>query len=130
MSPWPEGIQDLCLAWPANQRTLLRVACTPAAGRTLADWATFTLTIRQDPAWPRAGSGLFVPLDPSQGAEPVVQVNGTPDAAPGVTVLFDFTVPADPGFRRYALDVRGTGGTAGEVAFLPATWLSVFPSVK
>src|SRR5260370_32440435 len=28
------GIQDLCLEWPARQRTLPTVACPPSAGRT------------------------------------------------------------------------------------------------
>lgn len=122
------GIQDLGLEWVAGQRQLIKVVCAPAPGRTLADWAAFVLTIREDPDWPRGGGTLFVPLDPSQGGTPAVQAAGT--VTGGVEVTFDVTVPSNPGKRRYALDVWGTGGTAGAVCFLQATWLSVIPSVR
>jgi hypothetical protein len=122
------GIQDLCLEWPAKQRQILTAACHPSDGRTLADWDSFVLSIREDPGWPRSGGSIAVFLDPTQGEDPVVQVTGTP--MDGVNVEFVFTVPTNPGKRRYALDVRGIGGVAGEVAFIHATWLSVIPSVR
>ena len=123
------GIQDLGLEWPAGQRHIVKVTCTPAAGRTLADWAAFTLTIREDPEHPRAGGILSAPLDPAGDSwASAASIAGSVTGA--VEVSFEVTAPSSPGKRRYVLDVWGTGGTAGAVCFLPATWLSVLPSVR
>lgn len=123
------GVQDLCLEWPAKQRMIPTVRCTPAPGRTLADWDSFVLTIREDPLYPRSGGNLSLPLDPyGDGWAIAAQVTGVNED--GVNVAFAVTVPAGPGKRRYVLDVRGVGGVAGEVAFIPATWLNVGPAVR
>lgn len=118
-----------CLEWPASQRQLVKVTCSPATGRTLADWASFVLTIRIDPNYPRSGGTLYDALDPS-GDSWTASVTSTGSITGTTEVTFDLTVPSSPGIRRYALDVRGVGGTAGLVSFLPATWLTVTPSVR
>lgn len=118
-----------CHGWPAGQRQIVKVNCTLAPGRTLGDWSAFTLTIREDPEWPREAGTLSVPLDPSNaGGTPEVTATGT--ATGSTEVSFTVTVPDDPGRRRYAFDVWGTGGVAGAVSLFDATWLSVKPSVR
>lgn len=127
----PSGIQDLHLAWAAGQQMLPSVNCILAPGRTLADWSSFVLTIRQDPKWIRAGTDLYDQPDPiGEGWTVVVQATGTPDPAGGPTaVQFSFATPTAPGVRRYVLDVWGLGGDAGAVAFISTTWLTILPAV-
>ena len=117
--------------WPAGQQQLVTVAVTTLpAGRTLDDWDGFTLTVREDPDFPRTTAELGENLDPAgDGWAVAVTADGTADADED-TVTFGLTVPAAPGPRRYALDVWGTGGTAGAVQLVPATWVTVLPSVR
>jgi len=129
----PTLIRDCGVCWPANQLQSLPVSLRLSAGRTLADWDSFILTIKEDPGWPREGATLQVPLDPSLGSV-LVQATGvdtgTMDQCGNPIVAFTFTAPANPGRKRYAFDVRGIGGTAGEVSFVDSTWLTVTPSVR
>lgn len=124
----PTGIQSLCLSWPASQVQLVRVPITLADGHTIASWASFVLTIREDPDYPRSGADLYDPLNPVGSWDAVVESAGT--AYGSDEVRFSVTVPADPGIQRYALDVWGIGGTAGDACFIPATWLTVTPNVS
>lgn len=124
----PTGIQECGYEWPAGQSQVVKVVVDLSEGRLITDWAAFTLTIREDPGWPRSGATLFVPLDPAiAGGTPNVTATGTVVSATEVT--FTFTVPSYPGINRYAFDVWGTGGTAGPVQVFPTTWLTVKPSV-
>ena len=122
------GISDTpALTWPAGQVTTVTVPVTLPAGRTLADWSDFVLTVREDPRWPRQGADLDAPCDPHGEAWAVaLTAAGTPS---GASLAFTLTVPFAPGVRRYVLDVVGLGGTAGEVPLVSAVWLSVSPSV-
>lgn len=132
----PTGIQDCDYRLSAGQRQLLKVDCSAvlsASGLTLADFSTFTITVREDPGWPRSGSTLtpLGGLDPANaGGVPLIQVTGTPDASPGTNVMFVVTAPVNPGRHRFAFDVWGIGGDAGPVQLCRATWLDVGPSVK
>jgi len=129
----PTLIQDCGYTLSAGQRQLFKVDCATVlagSGLTLADFATFTLTVREDPGYPRSGATLFLQLDPANaGGTPLIQVTGTPDASPGTLVTFVVTAPANPGRHRYAFDVVGTGGDAGPVQLQRATWLDVIPTV-
>lgn len=125
----PTGIQDLCLEWPANQLQRITVVVTLGTGRTISDWTNFVFTIREDPDYPRTGADTepVNPINDVSAWELTSSTAGT--VASSTSVVFSVTVPSDPGYRRYAFDVRGYGGTAGQTAFIPATWLSVIPSV-
>lgn len=131
MTPYT-GIRDCGLEWEAGQLQRLTIPCLDMAeGRTLADFTSFVFTIREDPEWPRSGSRLTVPLDPSEaGGTPAVQSTGTPDTPPGINVVFSFNVPLNPGFRRYAMSMSGLGGAGGPVRFYPTTWLTVLPGAE
>lgn len=125
----PTNIQDLCLQWPSQQLQRISVVLTFGTGRTIADWATFVMTIREDPDYERTGADTG-PVDPTNSSAPWELISQTTGTATGSdTVVFSVTVPTNPGYRRYAFDVRGYGGSAGETAFIPATWLTVTPSV-
>lgn len=127
----PSLIQDCGYELSANQRQILTIPCADAlagSGLTLAAFTTFTLTVREDPGWPRSGMTLNLPLDPANaGGTPLLTVTGTPD---GTNVKFTATWPTNPGRKRYAMDMWGSGGTAGDVQLLRATWLTLLPSVK
>lgn len=127
----PEPIRSTpLLEWAAGEAKAVTVEVTLPEGRTLADWGAFTLTVRADPLFPRQGADLAAYPDPGGDAWAVaVQAAGTPDAGAG-TVAFQVTTPTAPGVRRYAVDVWGTGGSAGAAQIVPATWLTVTPSVR
>lgn len=125
----PTNIQDLCLSWPSQQLQRITVELTLGTGRTISDWASFAFTIREDPDYERTGSDT-VPVDPTNSSVPWTVISQTAGTVlTSTSVVFSVTVPTDPGYRRYAFDVRGYGGAAGETAFIPATWLTVTPSV-
>lgn len=120
------GIRDKCLAWPAANLERVTLDADVAPG-TLANYSTFVLTIREDPEWPRSGSRLVVPLDPAEaGGTPIVQATGTADVAAN-TISFSVTTPTNPGYQRYAIDVKGTGGTFGPNQLYLTTWLTILP---
>lgn len=113
----------------AGQATVLVLdPVTLPEGRTLADWASFVVTLREDPLWPRRPFQAADDLDPPN--------DGWASAATGAgevegdTLELSFTAPALAGERRYALDVWGVGGTAGDVQLRQATWCNVYPSVR
>lgn len=129
------GIRDCQLSWPAGQKQTVTltediVKSHLPTGRTLADYSSFVLTIREDPNWPRSGANLTVPLDPAvAGGTPEVTATGTADVS-AFTIVFSLNAPANPGYQRYAMDVQGLGGVAGPTQFYEATWLTVTPSVR
>ena len=126
----PTGTRDCALSWPAN--TVLPVSVPVSnlpAGTTLAAWETFTLTLREDPCFPRQGAALYAQVDPfSEGWQIVATFAGTPNTDPNnPTLTFTVTVPQYAGRNRYVVDVRAYG-SPGETPFYEATWLSVTPS--
>lgn len=124
----PSLIQDCGYEISANQRQILTIPCADAlagSGLTLAAFTTFTLTVREDPGYPRSGMDLSAPLDPSTWEE-TATATGTVD---GTNVRFAVTVTASPGRKRYAMDMWSSGGAGGAVHLLPATWLTLLPSV-
>lgn len=127
------GIRDCQLSWPSGQ--LQTVTLTEdivkshlPTGRTLADYSSFVLTIREDPDWPRSGANLTVPLDPAiAGGTPIGTATGTADVS-AFTVVFSINAPTNPGYQRYVIEARGLGGVAGPTAFYETTWLTVTPA--
>ncbi len=122
----PQIADTPVLSWSATQKS--RVVLSPItlpAGRTLADFDAFTLTIREDPKFPRTGAAVSDNINPlGDGWAVSVTSSG---AVVGSTLVFDFASPSAPGYRRYSMDVRATGGTAGPVSLLRSTWLTVLP---
>lgn len=124
-------IVEPALKWAAGQATVLSITpLTLPVGRSVTDFSTFTLTIRQDPLWPRTGDALAnrPTADPIAQSWPVVLT------AAGTLVssvpTFEFTVPSGAGIERYSLDVWGTLSAGGEVQLVRATWLTVNGRVK
>ncbi len=116
------------LEWPAGQRQVVSVPVTLSSGNVLTDFATFTLTVREDPGFPRTGASLNDNLDPhGDGWASAASASGT---ASGSTLTFVVTVPSSPGRKRYSLDVWAIGGTAGPVQLVNSTWLTVLPAVR
>lgn len=118
------------LDWPSGQAQTVQVTPTLRAGRTLADWASFVLTIRSDPLWPRTGIALAERAfaDPDADGWPLaLTVTGT---VSGSVVNFVFAVPTPAGYQRYAIDVWAVGGADGDVQFVPPTLLTVGGSVR
>lgn len=106
---------------------------TLASGRTLADWSSFVLTARADPRWPRKGSDASAAstavLDPAGDGWP--EAASVAGAVVGSTLEFDVAAYTfAPGAKRYAFDVYGIGGTAGDSPLVTATWLTVLPDVR
>jgi hypothetical protein len=114
----------------AGKRLELRVTVTPRSPYTLADYGTFTLTVREDPAWPRATAAqraAAASADPiADGWETAITpIVGT---VAGSVVTFVGTAPTGPGYDRYAYDVTAAGGAAGAVSVVDVTWLTVLPT--
>lgn len=97
---------------------------TLPAGRQLTDFSSFTLTIRQDPSWPRTGalSATRNTADPiAEGWTAVVTATGSlVNSIP----TFTFTMPSAAGIERYAVDVWGNLAAGGQVQLVQATWLT------
>ncbi len=121
------------LSWPALQTQTVRVECTLRSGLSLTDYGTITLTVRADPLWDsdrngRSGSDQYKATDPRADGWPV-SATAVGAVADATTLAFSVTVPAGAGFRRYAVDVVAAGGIAGRVQLVPATWLTVTPTL-
>jgi hypothetical protein len=114
------------ISWPADQVTRLTLTVTLPAGRALTDWASFLLTIREDPEYPRAGTtkATATSADPV-GDEWASSLTASGTVATATTITFDFAVPSSPGYRRYRLDIWALDGTADDVPLFPSTWLTV-----
>lgn len=123
-------VRDLGLLWYRDQVSRLDLVVTLPTGRTLDDWASFLLTIREDPEWPNRGVTSSRKVDPLEdGWESILTASGSQVGVTNV-VRFSFTVPANAGINRYTVDMWGIGGAAGNVPLFPATWLSVGGRVR
>lgn len=113
------------LEYPAGQRQTLEIRTNLLGGRVLTDFSAFTLTVREDPDYPRSD---LATADPAGQAWAEVDTDPETEIDPADpdTLLVSFTVPADAGAHRYALDVRGTLAAGGGTVFIHGcTWLSV-----
>lgn len=125
----PKGSSQVAADWNAGEKlTITLDPITLPAGRTLADFDEFTLTVRKDPSWPRCDrTAKVTAMAPAEeGWEKVVEADGT---VVGETLVFTFNAPTVAGERRYVVDARGLGGAAGPVSLLRATWVTVVPTV-
>lgn len=114
------------LLWAAGERATVTVSpITLPTGRTLADWATFDLNVREDPAFRREGAEAGEVVDAADW-ELAATAAGT---VAGATLVFTLTLPAGAGWRRYVLAVWGRGGAAGDACLVYPTWLSLAPAV-
>lgn len=119
------------LEWAAAQSMVVSLTpLTLPTGRTLDDFDGYTLTIREDPGWPRATA---VARDAANSADPLgdgwaVAVTAVGEVNDGV-VQFSFVTPEGAGSRRYAVDVWGSLVAGGEVQLVKSTWLTVLPRV-
>lgn len=122
-------IQDNGIEWNANQRQFVRLAVTLTAPRVFADWASFKLTIREDPLWNERSARQLDTADPHTESWTVVaSIDGAAESAS--VLLFEVTLPANAGENRYAFDVWGVGGVAGDSQLYPSTWLTLEPSTR
>lgn len=110
----------------ADAVQVLRVTLTPREGLTINDYGTLTLSIREDPHYPRNRNQLNCPIDPvNDGWEELVNVDGT--IVDG-KFEFVFNSPQYPGERRYSIHMGATGGEAGDVKLIPASLLTILPA--
>lgn len=119
------------LVWDASEDHTVRLALTPRAALDLSDYGTFTLTIREDPDYPRTGAARATvsAADPINDGWAVAATGTATAAALDTTVDIDVTVPDGAGDHRYCVDVTASGGTAGRVTVFRTTWLSVAPTL-
>ncbi len=112
------------LVWDALEEHTAAVSLTPRTGLTVADYGTVTLTIREDPHWPRSGATEAARgrADPIADGWPVVAV-ATGSVAGGV-VTFTFTMDLDAGTDRYSFDAWGTLSTGGGVQLVQSRWVT------
>jgi hypothetical protein len=111
----------------AGQYTTVRLdPFTPGTGRTLADYASFLLVVREDPEWPRSGATEAVRhrADPiADGWEVVASAEGVLDDDDVPT--FGFDMPNAAGVDRYAYDVWATLVSGGQpVQVVQARWVT------
>jgi hypothetical protein len=128
--PTPLIRESPSLTWDALQEQTVAVTLTPRTGLTVPDYGTVTLTIREDPEWPRSGATeanrhLADPI--GDGWEIVATGSEVASTSP---IEIDVTVPDGPGTKRYTVDVVADGGDAGRVTLVPTTYLSVRPTLK
>jgi hypothetical protein len=106
----------------------LALAVTPRAGLTLDQYGDATLTIWEDPLWPRAGAdrAARVAVNPAaDGWAVAARVAGAIDAASG-QIAFVVPLPAGAGDQRYVVAARCAGGALpGPATVLDPTWLSL-----
>ena len=117
------------LSWAAGQEMAVQVSFTPRSGLTVSDYGTLTLTVREDPEWPREGEavGEARQADPlNDGWESAASGTATATTSP---VSISVTMPSGAGWRRYCVDVVADGGTAGRVQLVSPTWLTVTPTL-
>lgn len=124
-------IREPAYEWAAGQQQVVSLTpLTLPSGRTVADFNGYTLTIRADPDWPRAGAagGQEGAADPiGDGWAVSLTASGS---LVGSVPTFTFTVPSDAGIRRYAVDCWASLTSGGEVQLVRATWLTVGARVK
>jgi hypothetical protein len=129
-------VTEPALQWTAGQAMTVRVTpLTLPVGRQLTDFVTWTLTIRQDPSWPRTGPGSAGPLANTRNtADPIAENWTIAVQAIGTLVnsvpTFTFTTPSQAGVERYAVDVFGTLAAGGDVQVVPCTWLTILGRLK
>ncbi len=121
--------------WAALEHKIVRVIVTLPTGRTLADWDSFVLTLREDPLYLHRSKQQLETADPHGEAWVIKsQVTGEIDEDVANMLVFDIaSLPAFPGTNRYAMDVRGVGGVAApdsETSLYPSTWVDLQPAVK
>ena len=125
-------IQYPALEWAAGQA--MAVSLTPIAlpaGRTVADFSGFTLTIRADPSWPRSDMAAAQKASADPIAEGWSVAVTSAGAVTNSVPVFRFTSPSGAGTERYALDVFGTlADGSGEVQLYKCRWLSVLARAK
>jgi hypothetical protein len=115
--------------WPAGQVTNVIVTVDLPSGHVLTNWASFLLTLREDPKYPRVGDVDCQNADPTaEGWASTLTASGS--VASSTTLSFSLTTPAGAGWRRYAMDVWGIGGAAGNVCLFPTTWVSISPRTR
>lgn len=115
------------LEWGAGEkRTVTLSPVTLPTGRTLSDFATFTLTVWEDPQYPRTGSYVVAASAPIEDSwTESVTASGS---VSGSTVVFNLTAPSSSGIKRYAVGIIGTLSAGGNIHLLPVTWLDVLPA--
>lgn len=127
-------IAEPATVWYAGQTLDFDVTgITLANGRLLADFDTFTLTVWEDPHWPRRAF-----QNPDEDMDPANDGWGVALSEEGVaddltTVSFDPTsleTALAAGEKRYAYGVIGeiSGSPPTRVTIVPVTWLTVYPS--
>jgi hypothetical protein len=106
-----------------------------ANSRTLAEFDSFTLTVREDPHWPRRPfQDPYEDMDPVGDSWSVALTSAAGEAESVTVVSFDLTATEtnlSPGEKRYAYEVVGVidGTPDTVVVIVPATWLSVRAAV-
>ena len=124
-------VKEPALSWAIGQNmTVFVTPLTLPVGRALTDFASFTLTIRQDPLWPRTGANQATrnTADPiGENWLAVVTSTGSLTIPPGGTSqvpTFNFAMPNVAGLERYAVDVWGALNAGGLIQLVVATWLT------
>lgn len=119
------------LTWSALGDQEVTVTLTPRDGTGLDDYGTFTLTIREDPEWPRSGpdKAAAASADPLADGWPVAASDTSTAGALDTEVNFTITVPEGAGYRRYAVDCVADGGSVGRVQVVRPIWLTVGPTL-
>lgn len=119
----PVGIPPLRLVSGGAYVVSLSPLTLPA-GRVVADFSGWTLTVREDPDWPRSGATEAArdAADPKgDGWAVVLTVTGT--VVDGV-VTFALTMVAPAGYRRYSVDAWGALSAGGEIQVVEPLWLT------
>lgn len=123
----PRGSSAQKLQWTAGQRETVTLSpVTLPTGRTLADFASFTLTAWEDPKYPRSGADAVAAAAPVEDGWTVSLTAA--GSVSGSTVVFNLTGPSASGIKRYAVGVIGTLSAGGDIDLLPVTWLDVLPA--
>lgn len=117
-----------------NKQVYVLDPITLTAGRTLDDWDEFVLTVREVPDWPRKWHQSADNADPyyDSWAEVVALTFAAGDVIVGDTLELPIAaaeIDLPGGVERYAHDVRGLGGTAGEVTLRDPMFLTILPRV-
>jgi hypothetical protein len=132
-------IQDLGVTLATkSKQTLVVSPITLPSGRTLADWATFTLTVRADPDWDTTFGRRIGPNKPGadyadpegEGWTVVLTLAGVVVGATLEFAISEADSDIAAGLNRYAFDVYAEGGAAGRVELVPATWLTMRVRVR
>lgn len=119
----PVGIPPL--KWAAGQTMVVSLSpLTLPAGRVLGDFSAWTLTVREDPKWPRSGATEAA----RDAADPIADGWAVALTATGTVVdgaaTFAFTMVAGAGYRRYSIDAWGALSAGGEIQVVEPLWLT------